>query len=515
MPGSQPPPTRVTSLGYLLLGRVLRSDSRVTAMATPRSSTISPMIWAPNSELPRDSGMRDESATAPAVLLGTAAVVPGAGVGDDEGLICGKRFEALPAGIVVDSPATAGSAPSAMELMFSVLPDRPGMSTLAPADGSLVAAPEPEPGAAAFGAFLVADADGELAAFTVIVGAVAVAVSVAVPSVTVTVAVYLTVSPAVAVFGTVIWGSTWGCGGLAVGTVRLQVVPLVLVQLATVNVGAVNAGVVLLGVSVEVILPAAVAVTPRSAAGLAVAVPVALGVGVGAAVAEPVGLGEAVALVVLLAAGEGEGLAATEGEVFDTAADGEAAADGELAEAAAEGDVVALVAETLAVPEAEEVAVAGGELAAMAVPVTPLVMTKRPVARPTVTGLECADRIRTPCLSWLSRRENVLSRMLCHSGVSRRLLVEDAPIRHQNGHPMPPLRHTSPQFVSAPSPSVTAARAAGPVVTRPNSPTVSVPRTVPVYARLSKRKPACARLNHPVTSGHDLDIYAFVPVQAG
>ena len=234
-------------------------ESRVTAMATPRSSTIRPMIWAPNSELPRDSGMRDESATGSVVVrLGTAAWVPGAGVGEDEGLICGNRFEALPAGIVVDTPATAGSAPSDTEPTFSMLPDRPGMSTLAPADGSPAA--EPEAGAADFDAFLVADGDAEAAAFTVIVGAVAVAVRVAVPSVTVTVALYLTVSPAVAVFGTVIWVSTWGAAGLAVGTARLQVVPLVLVQLSTVNAGAANAGVVLLGVTVEVILPVALAV---------------------------------------------------------------------------------------------------------------------------------------------------------------------------------------------------------------------------------------------------------------
>jgi hypothetical protein len=187
------------------------------------------------------------------------------------------------------------------------------------------------------------------------------------------------------------------------------------------------------------------AVTTMPAAGLVVAVPVALGVGVGVAVAvgvdELVGLGEVVALVllgVLLAVAAGELLAVAAGELFD---------------AAGEGELVALavaVAVALAVPDADAVAVVDGELAAMAVPVTPLAMTKTPVARPTVTGLECADRMRTPCLSWLSRVGNVLSGMLCHSGVSRCLLVEDASIRHQNRHPMPPLRHTSPQFVSVP-----------------------------------------------------------------
>jgi hypothetical protein len=235
------------------------------------------------------------------------------------------------------------------------------------------------------------------------------------------------------------------------------------------------------------------AVTTMSAAGLVVAVPVALGVGVGVAVAvavdELVGLGEVVALVllgVLLAVAAGELLAAAEGELFDAAGEGELVV------------LVVAVAVALAVPDADDVAVVDGEMAAMAVPVTPLAMTKTPVARPTVTGLECADRMRTPCLSWLSRLGNVLSGRLCHSGGSRCLLVEDASIRHQNRHSMPPLRHTSPQFVSAPSPSATSARAARPVVTRPNSPTVSLPRTVPVYARLSKRKPACARLRHLV-----------------
>src|SRR6202012_280874 len=117
-----------------LLGRVLRRESRATRMATPRSSTISPMIWAPNAELPRDSGMRDESATGSVALFGAAGWVPGAGVGEDGGLICGDRFEGVPAGTAGGIPDTAGGAPSWTEPMFSVDPDRPGMSTSAPAD---------------------------------------------------------------------------------------------------------------------------------------------------------------------------------------------------------------------------------------------------------------------------------------------------------------------------------------------------------------------------------------------
>lgn len=170
------------------------------------------------------------------------------------------------------------------------------------------------------------------------------------------------------------------------------------------------------------------AVTAMSATGLGVGVGVALvlvdGVGVGVGVAAgfvaltvlPVG---PVPVAVGVAVGE---LAVAVGEL--AAAAGElAAAVVELVAVAVEGELVALVAAELTVPDADAEAVAGGEVEARAVPVTPLVMTKRPVARPTVTGRECADRMRTPCLSWLSRLESVLAGMLCQSGGSRCLLV--------------------------------------------------------------------------------------------
>jgi hypothetical protein len=182
-------------------------------------------------------------------------VVPGAGDGDAEGLICGNRLEALPAGIVVDTPATAGSAPSGMAApTLSVVPDRPGMSTVDPpgvlADGDPAAAP-----------CVVLDlglADGLAAALATVIVAAFAAVRVSLPLVTVTAAVYLIVSPAVAVLGTVTCVSTWGADGLAAGTLRLQVVPTALVQ-PTVYAGAENAGVFALGVSVDVILPVAAA----------------------------------------------------------------------------------------------------------------------------------------------------------------------------------------------------------------------------------------------------------------
>jgi hypothetical protein len=169
------------------------------------------------------------------------------------------------------------------------------------------------------------------------------------------------------------------------------------------------------------------AVTAMSATGLGVGVGVALvlvdGVGVGVGVAAglvaltalPVG---PVPVTVGVAVGE---LALAVGEL--------AAAAGELAAAVAE--LVALTAAELTVPDADADADAGGEVEARAVPVTPLVMTKRPVARPTVTGRECADRMRTPCLSWLSRLESILAGMLCQSGGSRCFLVVRASIRHQ------------------------------------------------------------------------------------
>jgi hypothetical protein len=145
---------------------------------------------------------------------------------------------------------------------LSVVPDKPGMLASAPADPSSDGEPEPEPEPAPAAAFLLelVDGDGVAAALaTVITGAFAVAFRVELPSVTVTVALYWTFSPAVAVFGTVTCVSTSAWAGLAVGTLSVQVVPLVLAQLSTVNTGAANAGVLLLGVSVDVILPVALA----------------------------------------------------------------------------------------------------------------------------------------------------------------------------------------------------------------------------------------------------------------
>ena len=84
------------------MGRTFRTEILVTAMATPSSRMISPTIWAPNSELPKDSGIVEDSATGSPL----PAWLPGAGSGTAEGLICGNRLDALPAGTVVVVPGT-------------------------------------------------------------------------------------------------------------------------------------------------------------------------------------------------------------------------------------------------------------------------------------------------------------------------------------------------------------------------------------------------------------------------
>jgi hypothetical protein len=169
------------------------------------------------------------------------------------------------------------------------------------------------------------------------------------------------------------------------------------------------------------------AVTVTSAAGVAggVAVPDPVGdvVGVGVEVGGSVAVTELPPLdppplePVLLGVGVGVGVALVVGSL----ALGEL--DAWVLDALLAADEAAEVAAVAVRAEADGLADADGAAAAMAVPVTPLVITNRPVARPTVTGRECADRMRTPCLWLLSRLENVPSRTLCRSGRSGRLLI--------------------------------------------------------------------------------------------
>ena len=90
------------------MGRTFRTEILVTAIATPSSRMISPAICAPNSELPSESGIVEGSATGSLLTAG----LPGAGLGTAEGLICGNRLDALPAGIVVVVPATVPGTPA-------------------------------------------------------------------------------------------------------------------------------------------------------------------------------------------------------------------------------------------------------------------------------------------------------------------------------------------------------------------------------------------------------------------
>jgi hypothetical protein len=228
----------------------------------------------------------------------------------------------------------------------------------------------------------------------------------------------------------------------------------------------------------------------------------AVGAGGGVVLPEPVGVGVGVEVggsvaptelppepellvePVLLGVGVGVGVALVVGSL----ALGEL--DAWVADALLEAAGVAVAAELAVRAVADGLADADGETAAMAVPVTPLVITNRPVARPTVAGRECADRMRTPCLWLLSRLENVPSRTLCRSGRSGWLLIGYIPIRHQNRRLVPPLHHTWSQVASASSPSVTAfCRSTGPDISGPEVPTIPVPRSVPFYARLSEERP--------------------------
>jgi hypothetical protein len=103
-----------------------------------------------------------------------------------------------------------------------------------------------------------------------------------------------------------------------------------------------------------------------------------------------------------------------------------------VAEEVAELDGLAVaeeVAELDGFAVVDGVAVGVG-VAAKAVPVMPLESTKRPVAKPSVTGRVYADDMRTPCLWWLSRLGNVLFGIVGHIGYIGCLLVTDVPIRH-------------------------------------------------------------------------------------
>ena len=84
--------------------------------------------------------------------------------------------------------------------------------------------------------------------------------------------------------------------------------------------------------------------------------------------------------------------------VVDAAGVDAAGVDAAVVDAAGVDAAGVDAAGVLAAPVPDGVAEADGVVAAMAVPVMPLEITKRPVARPSVSGRACGDRMRTPCL---------------------------------------------------------------------------------------------------------------------
>ena len=292
----------------------------------------------------------------------------------------------------------------------------PGIVTVEPADGE-PADGEPAVEPPVTWLLVVCFAGGLVVAAglaTVTVGALAAAVSVLLPSGTDTVALNLIVSPPGADFGTLTSASICGVPGLVAGSVSAQ---LVSVQLPTVKTGLLNAGAFAPGVSVVAIVPPSAELDQAEILNrtvlpgctlLADAVTASEGF-VGAGVLLPVGVGVGVALadgvgdVALVTVGFGLGSAVGEEDVTAVGV-GEAAAEEDF-RAAGAGDAAAVleatrVADAAGVADAsvlDAVGVAVG-VAAMAVPAAPLEITKRPVARPSVTGRACADRMRTPCL---------------------------------------------------------------------------------------------------------------------
>ena len=237
---------------------------------------------------------------------------------------------------------------------------------------------------------------------TVTVGALAVAVSV-LPG-TDTVALNLIVSPPGADFGTLTSASICGVPGSLAGSVSAQ---LVLLQLPTVKTGLLNAGVFAPGVSVVAIVPPSAEVDQAEILNRTVlpgctlladavtasegfdgaGVPVPLEVGVGLALADGVGDAALVGVEPCVGSAVGE-------EDFVAAGVDEAAGEEDFV-AAGVGDAAAVLDAT---GVADASVLDGVGVAARAVPAAPLEITKRPVARPSVTGRACADRMRTPCL---------------------------------------------------------------------------------------------------------------------
>lgn len=247
--------------------------------------------------------------------------------------------------------------------------------------------------------------DGE-AAFTVTTGALADTATGDVPLPTVTVAVNVILSPDAADFGTSTCASASGVGGGVFGSVMGQ---FVLPVQPTVNAGGASVGVLLLAATLSVTVAASLeeaqaeilnrTVPPGcTVVWEAVTVTVGFAGGVGVGLVDD-GVGDAEDLDGVGDAEDllGVALAVCVGVVgalgvVDAVADVEVL--GELV-AVDEVDARGFADELVGFTVGDGVAVG---VAARAELVMPLEMTKMPVATPSVTGRECADRMRTPCL---------------------------------------------------------------------------------------------------------------------
>lgn len=99
-----------------------RSDSRVNASMAASASTTRPITWAVTTGMP--SGSSETFASGAARSCPDRPATPGSGLGEEDGLIGGNRFEALPAPIYeVLAPLRLGSGPTGM---LPTVPTAPG-----------------------------------------------------------------------------------------------------------------------------------------------------------------------------------------------------------------------------------------------------------------------------------------------------------------------------------------------------------------------------------------------------
>jgi hypothetical protein len=229
--------------------RTLRIEIPVATTATPSSRTIRPMICDPNCAPLSEIGLVAAASTAswPGFAL---RPVFGAWLGPVDGLICGNRLAALPAGTLIVRPGVpepmvgsapigkaaeptplgnatptplgnAASRPLAVPSALGVVPPRSPEVEPPEVEPPEVEPPDVEPGEEAAPDFGLETGLGDAGAVaTVTAGALAVAVSVEpLPLATETVAENWIVSPAGAVLGTLTCAVICGPAGCPAGRV--------------------------------------------------------------------------------------------------------------------------------------------------------------------------------------------------------------------------------------------------------------------------------------------------------